>query len=212
MTPAELAAEHPRLYHITTPGMLPSILEHGLLPTSALLTLLAVPERERQIIERQRRPLPVQLRREGQDDIIINDNLPLSEKALAACLDDGLSPQDWLLMLNARAFFWPDKENMRNHLAARFNRGKTKLVLEFDTLLLAQTYAQRLELAPFNTGSTIRKPARRGLSTFTPLATYRFSDWRKLRGGRDNIKEVAAVGGIPDVRPSLVASHEWSGG
>lgn len=188
--------------------MLPSIEKHGLLPTSALLRLFAVPESARAGIEQQRRPRPVECQHPIHGKIIITDNLPLSEKALAACLEDGLSPEDWLLMLNARVFFWPDEDSMRNHLAARFNRNKKRLLLEFDTLTLAEAHGERLQLAPFNTGSTLRKPARRGLSTFTPMKLHSYPAWRKLRGGRDRLKEVAVVGGMPDARRFIIASHE----
>jgi len=166
LSPEDLAAKHPRLYHLTAPDALSGILRHGLLPTSALLTLFEVPNADRHRIERRRRPASVPLSHPVHGAAVITDNLPLTEAALEACLDDGLTPEDWLAILNSRAFFWPDEESLARLLGARLNRGRERLVLVLDTLSLARRHQQRMELAAINTGSTIRRPARRGLSTF----------------------------------------------
>jgi hypothetical protein len=87
---------------------------------------------------------------------------------------------------------------------ARFNRGKTKKVLTRDTFRLVQAHAERVELCPINSGATIRKPARRGLSTFTPLLAHHSCDWRALRGGRDTIREIVVRQGIPEIQSYLL--------
>jgi hypothetical protein len=207
MSPQELAEKHPRLYHLTSPEALPNIRKLGLLPTSALLTAFGVSGEQRSVYERRRRPETMLLSHPVHGTAQITDNLPLTEKALATCLDDGLKPADWLLMLNVRVFFWPDVYNLSNHLSARFNRGRERLVLVLDTCKLAQAYAAHMELTPINTGSTIRKPARRGLATFTPMLDHSYKDWRKLRGGNDSLREVTVKGGIADIAPYLIESY-----
>lgn len=207
MSPEDLAAVHPRLYHVADPGALPGILRHGLLPTSGLLTLFEVPEAERRAIERRRRPESVRLTHPEHGEAVITDNLPLSEAALEACLDDGLTPADWLLLLNSRVFFWPDEEGLARLLGARLNRNRDRLVLVLDTLGVARRHHRRMELSAINTGSTIRRPARRGLSTFTPLGRHGCEAWRRLRGGRDRIREVTVVGGVADVGEHLVGHY-----
>jgi hypothetical protein len=57
-----------------------------------------------------------------------------------------------------------------------------------DTLSVVQTHYEQVELAAINTGSTIRRPARRGLSTFSPAHQHTYREWQQLRGGRDRIK------------------------
>lgn len=204
MTPEDVAALHPRLFHVTTPGALPSILRHGLLPTAALLDLFDVPPPDRPAIEAERRPGSVTLHHPLHGTATITDNLPLSVRALAACLDDGLQPADWLRLLNARVFLWADRGGLDRLLNARLNRTRARDVLVFDTLGLARACTGRVEISAINSGATIRRPARRGLATFTPLERHPYATWRRLRDQHDRILEVTVVGGIPDPAPHLV--------
>ncbi|MCU0870577.1 MAG: hypothetical protein MUF30_13465 [Burkholderiales bacterium] len=212
MTPEDLARQHPLLHHLTEPDALDNLHRFGLLPASTLLDRFDVPAAARVALERRRRPERVRLEHPQLGHVTLNDNQPLTEKALVACLDDGMTPEQWLLALNARVFFWPTTDDAAGHLAARFNRGRDKLLLSFDTLALARAHAARIELAPINTGSTIRKPARRGRGTFTPLGAYSYAEWRRLRGGHDRIREVTVVGGVPDVMAYAVAQRIVRGG
>ena len=43
MSPEDLAARYPCLYHVTGPSAFDGIKRHGLLPTNELLTLYSVP-------------------------------------------------------------------------------------------------------------------------------------------------------------------------
>lgn len=211
MSPDDLAARHPRLYHVAEPGALPGIVRHGLLPTSTLLSLFEVAPADRPAIERRRRPIGVPLTHPVHGEAVINDNVPLSETALVACLDDGLAPADWLAILNRRVFFWPDEESLAGLRGARLNRDRDRLVLVLDKVSLARRHGERMELAAINTGSTIRRPARRGLSTFTPLHRHDYETWRRLRCGRDRIREVTVVGGVTEVADHLIAQFTASG-
>jgi hypothetical protein len=203
MTPAELASRHPRLYHITHPGAWPSIQAHGLMPVSSLLTLFEVPAAARMAIERARRPERVLLAHPIHGEAEITDNRPLSESALASRLDDGLTTVDWLTMLNRRVFFWAGRASYEPLLNARANRGRSKLLLEFDTASLANAYHGHMELTAFNTGSTQRGGPRRGLATFTPLAALDYAQWRRLRGRLDRVREVTVLDVAVQVEPHL---------
>ena len=204
MSPEELAERHPRLYHLTDPDNARGIERLGLLPTRDLLSLFDVQDADRRAFEQGRRATPVALAHPVHGEAVLNDNLPLTEAALASCLDDGLTPAQWLLMLNARVFFWPDLESLENHRNARFNRGRERLALVFDTLRLTRAHWDRVELCPINSGSTLRKPARRGLATFTPAGRHGYQEWRRLRGGLDRLREVTILGGVPDAADYLL--------
>jgi hypothetical protein len=204
LSPEDLCARHPRLYHLTDPAALPGILRHGLLPTSKLLSLFELTPADREPIERKRRAQSVTLTHPTHGRAVITDNLPLSEAALATCLDDGLAPRDWLALLNDRVFFWPDPSSLAIHLNARLNRNRPRLVLVLDTSSVARRHIERMELTAINTGSTIRKPARRGRSTFVPVAAHSYEAWRQLRGRRDSVKEISVDGGIDDIANHLV--------
>lgn len=199
MTPEELAARHPLLYHVTEPGAWECIKKNGLLSTSCLLDLFDVKGVKRETIETKRRPTAVVLNHLRHGQVILNDNVPLSEQALAKCLDDGLTPSEWIRILNARVFFWSSKENLSRLLNARLNRKRQREVMVVDTLSLAKVHGDRMELCPINSGATLRKPARRGLSTFTPLLSYNFNDWSRLRGRRDEIREVTVQDQVVDI-------------
>jgi hypothetical protein len=72
-------------------------------------------------------------------------------------------------------------------------------VIVVDTLSLAKAHAARIELCAINSGATLRKAARRGLGTFTPMLQYTFDDWSKLRGRRDQVLEVTVRDYVTDI-------------
>jgi hypothetical protein len=218
MSPEELAALHPRLYHTTDAANLAGILRHGLLSTSRLLGLFGTPDAERDAFVRRRRRDRVRLEDGAGRVAVVTDNTPLHEGNLARCLDDGLTPADWCAKLNERVFFWADEGNLHRLLNAAASRQRDRLVLVFDTEGVARAYAEQIELSPINSGSSLRKPARRGHATFTPLLRHGYSEWRRLRQGRgekttlDSIKEVTVLGGIENVEPVLVCRYVVPGG
>ncbi|WP_119165728.1 DUF7002 family protein [Algihabitans albus] len=208
MTPEELGSRHPRLYHVTEPGAWTRIRDLGLLSTSRILDLFEIEGPERVRLERRRRPEAVPLTHPRWGSVVLNDQMPLRETALEACLDDDLTPADWLAMLNARVFFWSDEDGLARMLGARMNRGRPRDVLVFDTLSLARVHGPAMEVCPINSGATIRRPARRGLGTFTPIDEMSYRDWSRRRGGRDRILEVTLKGGARDIADHLVERRQ----
>lgn len=204
MTPEDLAEKHPKLYHVTEPGAWASIKKHGLQSTSRLLDLFEVRNPQRILLESKRRARAIPLCHPSVGQVILNDQAPLFEKALEKCLDDSLTPSDWLKILNARVFFWASEEGLNRHLQARLNRTRSREVLVLDTLSLAKKHQQQIEICPINSGTTFRKAARRGLETFTPLLKYPYATWSKLRGQRDKIHEVTVLGGVADIEEHLL--------
>ena len=199
MTPEELATRHPHLYHVTEPGAWKSIKQNGLLSTTRLLDLFEVDKEKRIVIETKRRPSSIVIEHSRYGRAIINDNLPLNEKSLTKCLEHGLTPADWLCILNSRVFFWASIDGLDRLLGARLNRDRIREVLVVDTLSLAKAYISQIEVCPINSGATIRKAARRGLNTFSPLEQYSFNEWSRLRGQRDRIREVTVRDAVPDI-------------
>ncbi len=210
MTPEDFAQHHPRLYHQTAPEAWPLIQEHGLLPPLTLLEKSSLSKEEIRALTNVRRPKGVRVETDfGR--VEINDNAPLSRKALEACLDDGLSPEEWCRMLASRVFFWTSEAGLASLQGARSNRERERLTLLIDTQSFVHAYKDKIELSPINSGSTIRKPARRGHHTFAPMrdfATYR--DWAEQRQNkgyvksRDRVKEVVVPGGVPDIPTYVV--------
>ena len=196
MTVEKLAKRYPRLYHVTTPGAWLNIKKHGLWSTSYILEQFGIKGIQRTLIETKRRTSEIALEHPSYGYIIINDNIPLNEQILKNCLNDGLVPEDWLRMVNSRVFFWPNKEKLNRLLAARGNKNRLREVIVVDTLSLIKKHAERIELSPINSGSTIRRAARRGLNTFTPLIQ---NDWRKFFGRHSQICEIVVRDYIQDI-------------
>ncbi|MGB3455957.1 MAG: hypothetical protein WBG08_06810 [Litorimonas sp.] len=213
MTPEDLAARHPRLYHQTAPGAWASVRAQGLIPTAEMLHRLRLPPEQIDALTRHPRPHTIHFLDTPFGQVEINDNRPLSHAALSRCLDDGLSPQDWCAMLAERVFFWADeRRGLSRLLNAKMNRDRARDVLVIDTLSFATAERPRIELSPINSGSTIRKPARRGLRTFTPMqdvADYR--TWRGLRGKSDTVLKVV-VPVMVTVAPHVVEVRRYEGG
>jgi hypothetical protein len=212
LTPEELAERHPVLFHVTEEAGLPSLHSHGLLSTEHLLRLFEIEESRATKLLTERRPKMVVLNHPLYGHAVLNDNRPISDNMLLKCLDDGLLPADWMRMLNARVFFWPSRDKSNSLIEAQENNGRAKVVMEIDTLSLAKAHGERMQLAPINTGSATRRPARRGLSTYTPLLSLSYSDWQKKRGGRDRLVEVVVVGSVPDLASHLKSIKRITGG
>ncbi|MEQ9505368.1 MAG: hypothetical protein RLO80_03795 [Hyphomonas sp.] len=209
MLPEDLARLHPRLFHLTHPESEAGIRRHGLLSTRVLLEKLEYPECARKEFLSQIRPGSVKLYHPDFGHAVVTDNAPLNEQKLSACLDDGLTPAEWMRLLNSRVFFWPDQKKLQTLKGARLNRDRSRKVLVFDTLTLLQRYLAQAEISPINTGATLYQPARRGRLTFTPAGAVDYKTWRRLRGMRtlDGIKEVTVLGGIPDASRFIIDSY-----
>ena len=207
MTPDALAARHPRLYHQTAPEAWPLIRAHGLLPAAELVRRAGA---DALALTRRRRPEGVRLDA-GFGIVEVNDNVPLSERALTRCLDDGLAPADWCALLAGRVFFWTSEAHLARLTNARTNRDRPRLVLVIDTLSFARAHRDRIELSPINSGSTIRKPARRGRHTFAPMRDFdSYRDWAEQRRRMglvktpDRVKEVVVPGPVADIADHVI--------
>lgn len=207
MSPKELAAKHPRLYHITRQEALSNILRYGLLSASNLLTLFGVPQAQRDLIESKTRPISVDIAHPVYGRARLTDSFSLCGTALSDCLDDGLQPADWMRMLNRRVFFWVNEKDVDSHLRASLKQGDKRIVLILDTLSVMMAHFKQVELAAINTGATARRVARRGLTTFTPAHLYSYREWQALRGGNDHVKELAVLDGIRDVNVHMTGYY-----
>jgi hypothetical protein len=61
MHPEDLAARHPRIYHVTEPGAWSNIKKNGLLSTFHILNLFGVDNKTREIIEEKPRSVSITL-------------------------------------------------------------------------------------------------------------------------------------------------------
>ncbi len=195
---AELLRDCPTLYHMAERGSWPSIREHGLLSTSALLDLYGIAGVERAAIEGQRRPGPVALDHLALGRAVIRDQKPMSDAGLRRCLTDGMTPEDWYRLLNGKVFFWLTRARLLRLLNAAPYRDAEHDVLELDTAALVAAYREAITLSASNSGTTARFPVARGRATFLPIGDYPYRHWRTKRSRGERVVELAVEGGVPD--------------
>ncbi|WP_205873517.1 DUF7002 family protein [Mycobacterium camsae] len=199
MDPDEFVDRYPTLYHMAEQAAWPSIQRHGLLSTAAIVDLFDPSPGVRDAVLSQVRDSSITLRRDGLDEVTIRDQLPL--KFLDACLQEGVSRQDFLDALNGRVFFWLTEQRLQRLLNAKAYRGRRHLILSIDTRALLAKYATEIELAPYNTGSAhVPNAPNRGPGVFTSLSDYPFAFWRVKRGRKgEHVVELTVRYSVPDV-------------
>lgn len=180
-------------------GTWPSIVKHGLLSTSALVTLFEVPEPRRTQILSTHRPAGIEISHPRIGRAVVRDQIPMSDAGLRRCLEDGLTPKDWYEILNARVFFWATEERLERLLGAGAYRGRLHTVITLDTRSLLVDYLERIVLSPINSGCTRPFPHPRGRSTFLRLGEYPFQYWRKKRGPTEAVVELAVEDAVEEV-------------
>ena len=198
MEASDLIRNYPRLYHMAQADAWEGIVAHGLLSTSALLTLFEVPSAERDAIEASRRPEPVPIAHKVHGQAVIRDNKPISEVLLAACLVDTDSAT-FFRLLNQRVFFWLTSARLDGLLKARAYRRDPHLVITVDTAALVDRYASDVTLSAINSGATVYRAMPRGRGTFVPIADYDYVGRRRLRGVAGAIAELAVTGGVREI-------------
>jgi hypothetical protein len=208
----ELFAIFPRLYHLSAGPAWPSIRVHGLLSTSGLLDLYEIHGAARVPFESTRRDATIALSRSGYPDVLLRDQTPMTDRALAACLLNGMTPAEWYHTLNGMVFFFASRRKLEKLQNAKAGRNLAQLVLTVDTRSLVSAYRDRILLSGMNTGATFRRALPRGPRTFLPIADFPYQERRKTRAPADALVEVTVAGGIPDVVNYLIAVEEVAPG
>lgn len=207
----QLILRYPVLFHMAELGSWPSIREHGLLSTSALLDLYAYSGAQRYKLEYQRRADSCMISNPSYGTAVVRDQKPLTDAALERCLLDGLTPSDWYRMLNARVFFWLTEERLERLLKAGSYASASHDVLIVETRPLVEVHRESITLAPINTGNTRPNPQPRGLSTFSSIEDYPYGAWMEKRRGKDPVVELAVIGGISDIERFTIGVREMQG-
>ena len=152
MNAEQLVEMHPQLYHMAELGSWPSIEQHGLLSTMALLDLFGVDLDTRQSLTRHRRPAKVRIEHQELGIAAIRDNKPIRDALLDRCLV-GMPKEDWYELLNGRVFFWLTRRQLNKFLCARAYRDETQTVLTISTEHLIERQRKNIRLSPINSGA-----------------------------------------------------------
>lgn len=196
-------------YHMAEAANWPAIQRDGLCSASALMDRAGLVGSERDALERDQRRTQVTLTSGAR----LRDQRPMPPAALARCLV-GMVPAEWYATVNARVFFWLDPERLNRQRAACHDR--PQVVLTVDSSALVAAYGDRVHLTPINTGNARRRPARRGVATFVPYASWVAGGWASeaaALGVRERPRshapaELTVLGSIPDIMRFVVAVRE----
>lgn len=195
----ELLQNCPTLYHMAELGSWPSVQQHGLLSTSALLDMYGVNGDERLDIESRHRPESVTIRAAGLADAVVRDQKPMSDSGLRRALNGSMSTAEWYRILNQRVFFWLTRERLLRLTNAGAYRDREHDVLELDARSLVYDYYGRITLSPINSGCTTPFPHPRDGQTFTSIDNYPYHEKRRVRRRTDVVVELCVDSGVPDV-------------
>jgi hypothetical protein len=196
----ELIADCPTLYHMAERGSWESIMQYGLLSTSALLDLYAIQPPIRTEIESRHRPKSVELQRDSLPRAVVRDQIPMSDEGLRRALPERLSPVDWYELLNNKAFFWLSEERLHKLTNAKAYRDQEHDVLEVDTRSLIEAHRSTVWLCPINSGCTKPMPHPRDETIFSRIADYPYAHWRERRSRRERVVELAVDHSVADIR------------
>ena len=202
MTPEQLIARYPRLFHMSEGGSWPSIQRHGLLSTTALLDLFEIDGQERSRIETEWRVRAISIQHHEYGTAVIRDQGPMPPHTLAPLLD-GLTPSNWYELINRKSFFWATEDRLGRFLNAAPYRRQVHEVITVDTQGMVERHFERISLSSFNTGvSSFGPEHRRGVNSFRRVDEHPINQ---------TIAEVAVDYSVPDLVELVISVEEWQG-
>jgi hypothetical protein len=193
-------------------GSWTQIRRHGLLSTSTLLDLYEYSGARRTAIESKLRKANIEIEHPKNGMAVVRDQCPMYESGLIRCLQDGLTPTQWLHILNERVFFWVSRDRLHGLLNAANYAALEHDVLILDTASVMEDYVDIIALCPMNSGATRPFPHPRGKSTFSSFAKYPWDERKKKKGKNGElVVELTVLGGVYDIDKHIVEVHQMKG-
>jgi hypothetical protein len=211
MDVAEFLAICPRVYHAASALAWPSIQEHGLLSTARLLEVFGVDAARRHELLTHPRRMSTRLEAFGMPPAVIRDQKPM--KFLADKIEPDHSVEDFLIAINSRVFFWPNKERLERLRKAKEYRKEGQVILHIDTRRLVDRHEHQIQLCRFNSGAiTQRNHPLRSHDSWVSIRRYPYDDYRRKHGRENALAEVTVLDAVPDVIDLTVDVEEHPGG
>jgi hypothetical protein len=201
------------VYHLAEEANWPSIRRLGLLPATELIARAGLSGADRDRLERSQRADHTIL----PDGVAIRDQRPMPATALRTCLV-GMDPAEWYALINARVFFWLDADRLNRQRAAC--NARPQVALTVDAVGLVRDYGHVAAVSPITSGNARRRPARRGLATFVPYASWVESGWAseaaalgtKERSRSRRPAELTIFGAVPDAMRFVLSATRLAPG
>ena len=168
--------------------------------------LRARAHRSADVLERRPRTDSTRLISPGLSPAVIRDQKPM--KFLAEKLEPGTSLEDFLAAINARVFFWPNRDRLDRLRNAKEYRAEEQVILHVDTRRLVERYEHQIQLCRFNSGAvTQRNHPLRGRDSWVPIGRFPYEEDRRKHGRGNALAEVTVLDAVPDIVDLTV---DWS--
>ena len=204
MQSEELWRHYPVLYHIAWGGSSPSIQEHGLLSTKALLRLYGKTDKEIAALTQARRAHWVEIDCPGRPSAVLRDQKPMTDSGLRRALGGSAEPWQWYDLINSMVFFWPTTARLGTMLTASAYEGVTHDVLVVDARALVGLERDNIRVSEINSGCTRPMPWPRDMTLFKRFADYPFEDRRRKYGVARAVAEVCVVDGVERIAETVL--------
>jgi hypothetical protein len=208
MTPDQLVAAYPCVYHMAEAGTWPSIKQHGLLSSNEVARRSGVHGAAAAALRRGHREGKVTVPVPGIGDVVLRDQIPMHPDRITRALPSGVSAADWYELINDRVFFWAEEHRLHRLLNGREYGHLEHDVLTLNTASLVQAHHDRIRLCHMNSGNTFPAMTKRGPDIFK-----RISEYEVTRTGRPRkaVVEVTVIGGVPDIRQHVIEARRMRG-
>ena len=200
---------YPRLYHMAHKDALHGILRHGLLSTSALLSLFEIRGEQRKELETRMRVESVRIDHPIHGRAVIRDQKPIMNDArLAKALHGTATASEWHRLLNSKVFFWVNESRLKDLRNAVTYKSDPQLVLTLDTRRVVEAAIDRIWLCPMNSGACKPMPHPRSPAIFQRIADFDLNYWaRKRRSAKKAVVECAIDGELKNIEPLLLSTE-----
>lgn len=168
MTREDLWVRYPQLFHVAFAAGWEGILRNGLWSAEELTRLLGWPQQQREKWLARRRQEVGGFEDEQLGRVTFRDHKAIPKAGLGYALV-GVSESEWYRELNRRVYFYVDRADADGLVAAY---SEEQVILTVDTERLVRACEDRVAVATINTGYALRRPARRGLDTFTAIRDF----------------------------------------
>lgn len=197
MTPDQFLARCPHLWHVGAPGTFESISANGLRTAAQSIAAADLDEEARTVLNTTPREESIQLIVDGAT-VTLRDQLPLLKGDLEKALEPGVTPSDWVQVLNRRCYLFTDRARMQTMLEKYATLEGGQEVIAFSPLRLFDAAGPKIELSAQNAGATARKAdVPKGRDTF--VSVTRFPNKKPA--------EITLVDGLEDLTGIIVRAE-----
>jgi hypothetical protein len=208
MTPDQLIAAYPVLYHMAEAGTWASIKQHGLLSSNEVARRSGAQGAAASALRRGHRSDKITVTVPGMGEVVLRDQIPMHPDRITRALPPDVSAADWYELINERVFFWAEEHRLHRLLNGREYGHLQHDVLTLNTASLVHAHHDRIRLCHMNSGNTFPAMTKRSPEIFKSISEYEVT-----RDGRPRkpVVEVTVIGGVPDIRQHVVEARRMRG-